>query len=319
MDSRRAPFVRKAFELYATGERPVRDVRDYLRAAGALGRRGKNPLSSSQCHVMLRNPIYYGVLRYKGELYEGRHAPIISKALFDKCQEMFRNKSKPRSTGLKPFIYRGAFRCAACGCFITTETQKSRNYLRCTRKKGACSEPFVREKEIDRQVREELGRLALPPELVAEALLNIKSEGAKAARAGTEAARELRAELAVLNGRTDKLVDLLLQGAIAHRSRNCWNYAVASSQLPWSGVGSGKRCWSISPVIQRIPFKLRAVSYRKFVGNLTAIRGRLLAGQFRPPASHLTYCFTYALLIGRGISLCHMILNSFLLSTCSGS
>lgn len=215
VDNRRAPFVKKAFELYATGDRPVKEVRDYLRAAGVLGRRGKNPLSSSQCHVMLHNPIYYGVMRHKGELYEGRHAPIISKALFDRCQEMFKNKSKPRCIGLKPFVYRGAFRCAACGCFVTTEAQKGHNYLHCTKKKGQCCEPFVREEELDRQVREELGRVALPPELVAEALLNIKSEGTKAARAGTAVARELRSELAFLNGRSDKLVDLLLQGAIA--------------------------------------------------------------------------------------------------------
>jgi len=215
VDSLRAPFVRKAFELYATGDRPVKEVRDYLRAAGVLGRRGKNPLSSSQCHVMLRNPIYYGVMRHKGELYEGRHAPLIAKALFDRCQEMFKNKSKPRSTGLKPFVYRGAFRCAACGCFITTETQKGHNYLHCTKKKGSCSEHFVREEEMDRLVRKALARITLPPALVDQALANIKTEGAKAARAGTEAARELRAELAALNGRSDKLVDLLLHGAIA--------------------------------------------------------------------------------------------------------
>lgn len=215
VDPRRAPFVRKAFELYASGERPLKEVRDYLRAAGALGRRGKNPLSASQCHVMLRNPIYYGVLRYNGELYEGRHAPLITKELFDKCQEALKNKSKPRTKGLKPFVYRGAFRCAACGCFITTETQKGHNYLRCTKKKGPCPEPFVREEELHRQVREELARLALPPELVAEAAANLKAEDARAARAGTEAARELRAELAALNGRSDKLVDLLLHGSVA--------------------------------------------------------------------------------------------------------
>lgn len=163
VDSRRAPFVKKAFELYAAGDLSVKAVRDYLRAAGLLGRRGKNPLSASQCHHILRNPIYYGVLRYNGELYEGSHTPIIHKALFDKCQEALANRSKPRARGRKYFVYRGAFRCAACGCFITTETQKGHNYLHCTKKKVPCSEPFVREEEVDRQVRAELGRLAPPP------------------------------------------------------------------------------------------------------------------------------------------------------------
>ncbi|WP_366517519.1 recombinase family protein, partial [uncultured Campylobacter sp.] len=33
---------------------------------------------------IFQNSFYYGHFLYKGELYEGRHQPIISKALFDK-------------------------------------------------------------------------------------------------------------------------------------------------------------------------------------------------------------------------------------------
>lgn len=108
--------------------------------------------TTANCHYMLRNPIYYGVMRYYGEVYEAKHKPIISKALFDKCQEMLKNKSKPKTKTLKPYVYRGAFRCANCGCFITTETQKGRNYLHCTKRKSPCSEPYVREEEVEKQI-----------------------------------------------------------------------------------------------------------------------------------------------------------------------
>jgi hypothetical protein len=33
---------------------------------------------------MLSNPFYYGHFRYKGEIYQGIHEPLISKATFDK-------------------------------------------------------------------------------------------------------------------------------------------------------------------------------------------------------------------------------------------
>ena len=92
---------------------------------------------------------------YGGEVYEAKHKPIISKAVFDKCQELLKNKSKPKTRGFKPYVYRGTFHCENCGCFITTETQRH-NYLRCTKRKSPCAEPYTREDEVDRQIREAL-------------------------------------------------------------------------------------------------------------------------------------------------------------------
>ena len=63
-------------------------------------------------------------MRYNGEFFEGKHEPIITKRLFDEVQEVMRRKSKPQAKELKPYTYRGLFRCGECGCFITTQTQK---------------------------------------------------------------------------------------------------------------------------------------------------------------------------------------------------
>jgi hypothetical protein len=41
------------------------------------------PLGRSQYHRLFQHPIYYGVIRYKEEMYEGKHEPLISKELFD--------------------------------------------------------------------------------------------------------------------------------------------------------------------------------------------------------------------------------------------
>ena len=214
IDKERAPLIKKAFELYATGNYAVKEIRDMINKAGLRGRKYKKQLSVSNTHYMLGNPIYYGVMRYYGEIYEAKHKPIISKALFDKCQEMLKRKSKPKTKTLKPYVYRGAFRCASCGCFITTETQKGHNYMHCTKRKQPCSERFVREEDIDRQVRELLKGVSLPPALAADALHNIKAEELKAAQAGEEAAQNLRDKLVILTDQLGKLLDLVLQGSL---------------------------------------------------------------------------------------------------------
>ena len=214
IDKERAPLIKKAFELYGSGTYTIREIRELLKNAGLVGRNQKKALSIANCHYMLRNPIYYGVIRFYGELHEAKHEPIIPKALFDKCQELLKNKSKPKKKGFKPYVYRGIFHCENCGCFITTETQKGHNYLRCTKRKRPCPEKFTREEDVDRQVRELLKGVSLPTALAANALDNIKAEEFKAAQAVEEAAQNLRDKLVILTDQLGQLLDLVLQGAI---------------------------------------------------------------------------------------------------------
>lgn len=101
-------------------------------------------------------------MRYNGEIFEGKHEPIISKKLFDSVQEVMMRKSKPKSRSLKPYLYRGFFRCGECGCFITTETQKGHNYLRCTKRKNPCSQKYTCEKIITSKIQKEIKKISLP-------------------------------------------------------------------------------------------------------------------------------------------------------------
>ncbi|MGD9643704.1 MAG: recombinase family protein [Elusimicrobiales bacterium] len=228
-DKDRVEFVRKTFELYASGNYSLAELRHTMNAVGLKGPRQRGALSISNYQYVLQNPIYYGLMRFRGELYEGKHKPLITKALFDQCQEMFNRKSKPqpkKGKTMKPFVYRGAFRCASCGCFITTETQKGHNYLHCTKRKQSCSEPFVREEEVDKQIRGLLKGVSLPPALAAEALDNVNKEELEAAQAGARAAQNLRDKLVILTDQLGQLLDLVLQGSI-----NQSEYVAKKAQL----------------------------------------------------------------------------------------
>ena len=73
-------------------------------------------------------------------------------------------KSQPKTLDdFKPYLYRGFFHCGECGCFITTETQKGHNYLRCTKRvKKDCSQRYVREESVAEQITEVLASAAIP-------------------------------------------------------------------------------------------------------------------------------------------------------------
>ncbi len=88
-----AKLVREAFLRYATGNYPIHEVRKQMNALGLRSCAGAL-MSTSNYQSMLTNPFYYGVMNFQGELYEGKHEPIIAKALFDKVQEVMKRKGK---------------------------------------------------------------------------------------------------------------------------------------------------------------------------------------------------------------------------------
>jgi DNA invertase Pin-like site-specific DNA recombinase len=144
VDEKRSLFIKQIFEAYATGEYTLKRLRDSFNVLGFSGKREK-ALAISNYHHILKNPFYYGVMRYNGEIHEAKHPPIISKKIFEDVQNVLSRKSKPKSKMLKPYLYRGIFRCGSCGCYITTETQKGHNYLHCTKRVKPCAEKYVRE------------------------------------------------------------------------------------------------------------------------------------------------------------------------------
>jgi hypothetical protein len=214
VDKPKAKLIRKAFELYATGEYPLSEIRKIINLAGLVGRKGKM-LSVSNYQYMLKNKIYYGMIEYNGELYDGKHEPIITKKLFDSVQEVMMRKSKPKSPKLKPYVYRGFFRCGECGCFITTETQKGHNYLRCTKRKNPCEQKYVREEIITSQIQEEIKKVSLSSAWVDACVEELERERTQKKQAESSFVLKLRNESVEIEQKLDTLLDLQLDGALS--------------------------------------------------------------------------------------------------------
>ena len=162
VDKRRSPIIVQAFTLYATGDQRLEDVASFLAIKGILTKSGKQ-FPKDKIKRMLTNPFYYGHFRYFGEIYEGKHTPIISKKLFDQVQAMLAKRGKPQKGATAPQVFCGLLRCATCNLAITAEKkvkhQKNGNtheyvYYRCTRKHKSivCKEPPVTEPELAAQL-----------------------------------------------------------------------------------------------------------------------------------------------------------------------
>jgi site-specific DNA recombinase len=173
VDKRRAPIVKQAYELYVKNTSNFQDISDFLAKHGILTRGGKH-LTKDQAKHILSNPFYYGHFRYAGELYEGKHTPIISKKLFDEVQKVLAIRGRPRKQkSIHPKVFCGLLRCGSCNLMVTGEKrikhQKNGNvheyvYYHCTKKRKdmKCLEPHIREEELDSQLLNMLSEYAMP-------------------------------------------------------------------------------------------------------------------------------------------------------------
>ena len=226
-----APLIKKTFEAYSSGSFTLRQLRDKFNALGLKRKSGKE-LAVSNYQKLLKNPIYTGLMLYNGEIFEGKHEPIITKKLFDSVQEVMSRKSKPHSKGLKPFLYRGFFRCGECGCFITTETQKGHNYLRCTKRKNPCEQKYVREEIITSQIQNEIKKVSLPLDWLSWMIEENRKDQSSEVQSSTLFADSIKADISLLETKIEKLMNAYLESALSlEEYRDAKNALVASKQL----------------------------------------------------------------------------------------
>ncbi len=159
IDPIKGPFIKKAFELYSDGTYSLRMVNSHLFEKG-FKTKGGLKLSKAMLHHILQNPFYYGMMRRNGQLYQGNHEPLISKELFDTCQDVMSGKSRPRKQ--KHFFpLRGFMNCALCSCALTCVTKKGHAYYYCTNGKGKCEQhkTYLRDKAVDQLVASVLNEI----------------------------------------------------------------------------------------------------------------------------------------------------------------
>jgi hypothetical protein len=214
VDPVKSVLVKKTFEAYATGNFTFAQVRAKINDLGLRGK-GDRLLSLSNFQYLLKNPFYHGLMRYNGEFYEGKHEPLVTKKLFDTCQEVMVRNGKPRHyEGLRTFAYRGLCRCAECGCCITMETKKGHNYLRCTKRKGPCSQKYVREELMTAMIQTELKKYSLVDEVADWLIAEVQKEKAENDMLLENQMSKFNEEIKAVDLKLDKLMTAYLENAL---------------------------------------------------------------------------------------------------------
>jgi DNA invertase Pin-like site-specific DNA recombinase len=190
VDPSKAPIIRKLYELYATGRYSITDLVAIGVKAGLEHPLVRKPIGLGGVHRILTNPFYYGLVRWRNETVLGKHEPLVSKALFDRVQEVMGDIKRPHT---KKVAFVGFALCGHCGGPITAEThlKKQKNgvqrtyvYYRCTGWRSAgkvCKGSHISERDLIAQLGEPLKGLKMDH----PTLLEVK-KALKESRAGED-------------------------------------------------------------------------------------------------------------------------------------
>ena len=215
VDKTKSPKVKKLFELYATGEYTLKSLANWCKEKNLRGNLNKK-IAVSNIQKILQNIFYIGLMKYRGEIFEGRHEPLISKKLFDKCQEVMAKRGKVQEVRKHNFAFLGLLKCASCGCSITAEIQKGHNYYRCTKKKGLCQEKhYLREETLTEQIKNYLQKVSLSSQDTEKVLAALNNEQEQAKQQTRSKVESLKEQLKQVESKLAKLLDVFLSDALS--------------------------------------------------------------------------------------------------------
>jgi site-specific DNA recombinase len=166
-DEKRAPLVRRVFELVASGRHKQSEVLQIVTDEG-LTTAGGRSLPKQTFQAILRNPLYAGFVRLPSdpnfEPVKGLHEPIVSQEMFDRVQAILdgRRPSIVPKKKVNPLLPLKCFvRCESCGTPLTGGLAKGRSkrYPRYWCRKQGCRAVKLSSTQLEDEFLVLLGRL----------------------------------------------------------------------------------------------------------------------------------------------------------------
>lgn len=229
-DPERAPFVKLAFELYATGDYSLNDLADELYDRGLrtrpTQRHPADRVSINKLSLMLRDRYYLGYVSYKDDEFEGRHEALIDEDLFDRVQDVLETRSTAGERRRVHHSYlKGSVFCDHCkragrtGRLIIQKTVSSKGmtymYFFCRNKQtGVCDAPYINVLHVEEAVEAHYATVRFSPQFIADIRSHIADAIGEEATAIRLLHQQLTTELQALDTREENLIELAADGTV---------------------------------------------------------------------------------------------------------
>ena len=263
------PVVRKIFDLMLTGTYSVNQIRkiadeEWGYRTPKRKRIGGVPLASSSTYKLLTNPFYAGYILWGGQLYPGKHKPVVTLQEFERIGRLLGRDQRTKSKRYQ-FAYTGLIKCGSCGLSITAEHKTNRFgsryiYYHCTRRHRTprCTEPSIEAKSLQSQMRAYLEQVYVPDELHNWAIENLFGDAQAQLQEIERTTSRIRQSIKETETQLSNLTDLRIRGMIGDEEfeekrqelqKTSLNYTKVNAKLKTQLMCSNPRnCFSRSAI-----------------------------------------------------------------------
>ena len=115
IDPNTAPFIKMIFEEYSKDTYTFESLATFMDQQGFRSTRNKKPFPQ-MIESIIKNPLYCGIIRVWDEEYTATFEPIVTRKLFDQCQEGKKKRAhlSPRTEKNPHFSLRKLATCDLC-------------------------------------------------------------------------------------------------------------------------------------------------------------------------------------------------------------
>ena len=215
----KSKIVKVAFVEYVKGTHGLVSMSQFLADLGIVTC-NNTPLSKCAIKHLLTNRAYLGFVKHHGEWFDGTFEPIISPKLFEAVQKELKKRERPRKVkNGHHFPFVGLFRCGECASMFTAQWATGNSgikyrYYRCTKKKGKCSQSYLREDILVSQLKERLQSISLCDEYTNWMLEKINEWEKEETKVSQSDVQNLANKLKASEARMEKLVSAYLDGDV---------------------------------------------------------------------------------------------------------
>ena len=164
-----------------------------------------------------------------GALYPHVYPPIISQPLFNECQCVLKGKNRKKYAYYgQDHIFRGLIVCGITGRTIPTDIKRKTykkgdqgewKYLIATNPEDTTKKVWIREEEVVAEVEAVFAKMQIPPVVKQEVITYIRKTSEMETDFHGRQIDELHREQKAIQGKLDKLIELLLDEAISREDQ----------------------------------------------------------------------------------------------------
>ncbi len=217
-DPERFDLVKKCLtEIYPTGKYSLREFKKEIERLGLTTRPRKGeskgyPLTMNAVRMMITRRFYTGDFDWAGKIYSNKgvngeptYPIMITKAQYDRNQEILTGRCNNKKRKSRIFNFKGVLRCGVCGRAMLGHIQKNKIYYHCSQTK--CGTLGFTEEELQKLFLDQLDSI-LPDEKAMKDLMKKLGDEVKILRETSQnQVTHLRKKRTELDQKIDRLYD----------------------------------------------------------------------------------------------------------------